>query len=299
MFYKLRKRLRQERFNLQIRDVLRTPPMPVVDAPWTVVSMVGNAEVAMYVLAIKSLYPKLGGGKLLAIVDRDMPRASRDTLAAHLPGIALTDLEDIDPSPCQRGGTWERLVHLVRLSEAEYVVQVDADTLALDRDLDEVVECIRTNTSFAYADNHWSVKSLREAAADAEAFPSDYVGIALERSFAGWPDADRLQYVRASSGFAGYARGGASMALLEEFHAQMKRALGPRWREWGTEQSGSNFVVANAQRRLILPFPAYATFTQPEHAGPAKFRHYIGTHRYAGSHYPANAKRIIGELMAA
>lgn len=296
MLYNAKKRVLRQVFEWQIREVINTPPMPVVDAPWSIVSMVAKPDILMYLLSMKAFYRKLGRGKLVAIIDRDTPAASRAILEQHFPGLQFVILEDIDPSPCQRGGTWERLVHVVRCSEQEYIIQLDCDTLVTGSDIDEVVHCVEANVAFAYADNGWSIKSLAEISQDANQINSDYVGIVLERCFAGWPDADRLKYVRASSGFVGFAKGGASLQSLEWFHEQMKRSLGPRWRDWGTEQSGSNFVAANAPDIRILPFPEYATYPQAGLEAQAKFYHFIGSSRFSKHYFAKKGREIIAEL---
>src|ERR1700759_1893147 len=101
MLYRWKTRRRKERFYKQTAGIMDTPPMPVVDAPWTIISMVSNSDPQMYILAMKSFYRRLKRGKITAIVDRDMPEALRATLRHHLPGINLTNLEDIDTGPCQ------------------------------------------------------------------------------------------------------------------------------------------------------------------------------------------------------
>ena len=63
MFYKLRKKVAARKFDRQISAILDTPPIQVKDAPWCVVSMIAKSDLAMYLLAIKSFYRKLGRGK--------------------------------------------------------------------------------------------------------------------------------------------------------------------------------------------------------------------------------------------
>src|ERR1700757_3983273 len=141
MFYRLRKSRRTQNFNRAISGILDTPPINVEAAPWCIVSMVANADVPMYLLSLKSFYPKLGRGKIAAIVDRDMPQVLRETLTQHAPGLEFVILEDIHTGACQRGGTWERLLYALDRSESEYTIQLDADTLTVSDDLDEVVRC--------------------------------------------------------------------------------------------------------------------------------------------------------------
>src|ERR1051326_7664110 len=113
MLYNIQRRFRSLQFDFQIRGVIHTPPLKVIDAPLTIFSMVGTQDVFMYLLSIKSFYYKLKKGKITAIVDRDMPERLRSLICNHLIGVKLVDLESLDPGRCQRGGTWERLVHMV------------------------------------------------------------------------------------------------------------------------------------------------------------------------------------------
>lgn len=299
VFFKLRKKLERAKFDFQIREILKTGPVPVVDAPWAIVSMVAKGDVRMYLLSMKVFYSKLGAGKLVAVIDRDSPSELTQLLSSHFPGIQFVILEDIDTGNCQRGGTWERLVYVVRRSAEEYVIQVDCDTLVIGPDISEIQRCVAANVPFAYADNDWSIKSLREIAAEAETMSSPYVGILLERCFATWPEADGWKYVRASSGLAGFARGGASLDLLEQFHERMKASLDTRWREWGTEQSGSNFLIGNSAGATTLPFPEYATYPLPHSNERAKFFHFIGSNRFRGNYFALQGRRVIQEMLAA
>jgi hypothetical protein len=117
MFTRIRKKLNRDRFYRLTRGILDTPPMPVKDANWSIVSMVSNDDVQMYLLAMKSFYARMERGKLIVIVDRDMPNELRGVLQRHFPGIRFVILEDIDTGICQRGGTWERLVYLLDHAE--------------------------------------------------------------------------------------------------------------------------------------------------------------------------------------
>src|SRR3954470_5479161 len=164
MLYRTRRKLDLQRFDRAIAGILQTRPMQVVAGPCAVVSMVANRDVPMYVAAIKSFYPKLGFGSIVAIVDRDMPQALRETLAHHVAGIEFATLEDIPTAPCQRGGTWERLLFCLDRSEHEYTIQIDADTPCVGDDADEVVACVRANRAFTMADG-FPRQTLAEAAA--------------------------------------------------------------------------------------------------------------------------------------
>jgi FkbM family methyltransferase len=295
MFYRFNKRRRTQRFNRAISGILNTPPLRIEPAPWCIVSMVANADVPMYLLSLKSFYPKLGRGKVAAIIDRDMPQALRATLTQHVPGLEFVILEDIVTGACQRGGTWERLLYVLDRSESEYTIQLDADTLTVGDDLNEVVRCVETNTPFTMSDG-FELMSLPDVAEEAEATPSNYIGIVTERMFARYPDAG-LRYVRGSSGFTGFSRGGFTRAAVTRFHQEMEKLVGTqRWREWGTEQCGSNFAIANSPGAYVLPYPEYSSFTPWVTRREAKLFHFIGAYRFREDYYAARGQELIAKL---
>jgi hypothetical protein len=298
MFYRWRRQLRIWNFNRQIREVMETPPVRVIDAPWTLVSMINTHDVPMYILGIKSFYARVGKGKITAIIDRDMPETLRSILRRHFVGIELVVLETIDTGACQRGGTWERLVFLLELSERQYAIQVDADTLSFGPNLQEVVQCIEQNVPFTMADRG-TLMSMRDAAAKARASDSNYVGIVAERLFDRYPDCDTLRYVRGSSGLAGFSKGGFTRGQIEVFHRTMEALVGSRWREWGTEQCGSNFAIANSPGAVVLPHPDYASYGPGARPTDTKFFHFIGSHRFHGGCFAALGHKVIKELKAA
>jgi hypothetical protein len=251
----------------------------------------------MYILALKSFYARIRRGKMIAIVDRDMPTRIRKTLEEHLPGIRLAILEDIDTGPCQRGGTWERLLYLLDHSREEYAIQLDADTLTFGK-IDEVIRCVDQNTAFTLGDTGEPIEPMLAIVPNARSLNSNYVGIVAERVFDRYPCAQNLKYVRASSGFVGLARGGIARKEIETFHRECEKLLGERWREWGTEQSASNFAVANTPGAIVLPYPKYANF-DPEVLHPdGSFLHFLGSHRYLDDYYANLANRVIAELNA-
>jgi hypothetical protein len=295
MFYRLRKQIKTRRFEWMTRGVHATPPLTVIPAPWTVVSMVAKGDVQMYLISMKAFYRRLGSGKLVAIIDRDMPKDSRDTLSAHFKGIEFAILEDIDTGGCQRGGTWERLVYLLDRARGEYVIQADCDTLAFGGDLREIVFCAENNLPFTMSDG-WPLATMSAAAESARTINSDYIGIASERGFERYPDKGRLLYVRGSSGLAGFAKGGFARARIEEFHARMQAIMGERWREWGTEQCGSNFAVANSPKPVVLPYPSYSSFFPGGPREDAKFLHFIGSHRFEEDFFARHALHEIAVL---
>lgn len=300
MFYKMKRRWDRAQFRQMTAGILETPSIQLRDAPWTIVSMVSNSDVQMYLLSLKSFYVRLGAGKVTAIVDRDMPAASRDILKSHIRGIRLVDLEDIDTGPIQRGGTWERLLFLLDHSEKEYAIQIDCDTLTFGKDVAEVRHCAENNIPFTLGNHGQPIAPIGAIAPQSRAEESDYIGIVAERLFDQYPNAEDLKYVQASSGFAGFSVGGFTRGRIEGFDRNMRVMLGERWREWGTEQTASNFAIANSRNAIVLPYPKYANF------GPGctknglhnyAFLHFIGTYRFREQAFATLGQRIISELL--
>jgi hypothetical protein len=294
MLYRFNKARQTRKLNRAIGGILDTPPLRTEPAPWCIASMVANSDVAMYLLSLKSFYLKLRRGKVAVIIDRDMPQATRDVLSHHVPGIEFVILEDIPTGTCQRGGTWERLLHVLDRSEHEYTIQLDADTLTVG-EIDEVIRCAETNTPFTMSDG-FELLPLPEVAEEAEATPSNYIGIVTERLFACYPDAG-LHYVRGSSGLAGFSRGGFTRAAITRFHEEMEKLVGAsRWREWGTEQCGSNFAISNSPGAVVLPYPDYASFLPDAPREAVRFFHFIGTYRFRDNYYAARGQEVIAKL---
>jgi hypothetical protein len=284
MFYRWKTRWKRNSFEGLTRGILDTRPMPVVDAPWSIVSMVSNNDVQMYLLSLKSFYRRIKRGKIIAIVDRDMPNELQSVITRHFPGIHLAVLEDIETGPCQRGGTWERLIYLLDHARNEYVIQVDCDTLTFG-DIPQVLNCVESNIPFTLRGAGRDIMPMPEAAALARAQSGDYIGTVAERLFDRYPNAGALKYVCASSGFAGFSCNGFASEQIMKFHETMEEMLGARWKEWGTEQCASNFAIANSPNAIVLPSPQYANFGPETVRGQGSFLHFIGTYRYLDDYF--------------
>jgi hypothetical protein len=281
MLYRLRRKYNYWRFDQIIAAIHDTPPVRVVDSDLRILSMIAERDIAMYLMAVKILYRRIGHGQFVLIIDRDLPQSRRDELRRHLGGtVEFVILEDIPVGRCQRGGTWERLLTCLDWSERYYVVQMDADTLAME-DIPEVHDAIAANRAFTIGEGT-PLQSFDEAAAWMRNVtnPSHIID-AAQLAFAQHPDRARLNYIRGSSGFAGFGKGAVTRALAEDFHVRMEEILGrERWREWGTEQVASNFVVANSPEPLVLPYPDYASIGPGVDITRVRFGHFIGTYRF-------------------
>ncbi len=283
MLYKARRALAYWRYDRAVAAVLETPPLRIVDSPLRIVSMVAvPRDLRMYLVAIKSLYARIGHGRMVVLPDRPLSQRWRDLIRRHVDdAVTFLSLDRVEVGPCQRGGAWERLLTCLDLSVDHYVVQMDCDTLALG-ELPEVCDSIAANRAFALREGV-PLQTLAEAAAWAKRHvpnPSHIVDIA-QHAFAEHPERERLRYIRASAGFAGFARGGFERRRIEEFHATMERIVGvERWRAWGTEQVASNFAVANSPDPVLLPHPDYCNVVPTTDLTNVCFGHFIGSSRF-------------------
>jgi hypothetical protein len=182
------------------------------------------------------------------------------------------------------------------------VIQIDSDTLCFGP-MQEVLNCVEQNRAFTLAEGmpiqplpSWVERGLERK--------SDHIVNTFELKAREFPDADKWKYVRGSSGFAGFSKGGVTHELLETFHAGGLKVHGSRWKEWGTEQIASNFTVANSPDSIPLPYPKYATF-EPEYATFQKdgikdtmsLLHFIGAFRFDLGVFPTLANREIDALL--
>jgi hypothetical protein len=306
MFYRLRKTLNARRLAWQLRGVLATPPLRLVDSDLTFVSKCQASDLNAYLLAIKSIYRRIGHGRVVVILAPEEDEAFRATLRVHIPGVELIETTAIDTAPCQPGGTWERLLHCLRLAQTRYVIQVDADLLAYGSDLAAVAQAVADNRCFLLGGYDTTpLMTAAEVAADARAMNHPYVGHACEEALEHAHGFEQAVYLRGSSGFCGYARGAIDPASVVRLHQAMEPLVGARWFEWGTEQFASNVAIANSANPMVLPYPDYSNHVPPfaNHGRSAdtvvgSLLHFIGSHRQDGGLYAALGQREIARLRA-
>ena len=250
----------------------------------------------MYLVAIKSVYTRIGEGTVCIINDGSLQPQDIERLNYHLGSPTLVDIAAIDTGSCPRGGTWERLLHILDLTEHNYVIQVDSDILAR-RPINEVVQCYRNNCSFTLGS--WAGQDftgLAEAAAHARTFDDAHIQVVAEQNFDQLHDIQKKRYVRGCSGFAGFARGASLRQLAEDFSIRMSHLLGKRWSEWGSEQITSNFVVANSKEARVLPWPKYANLYPNIPIEEPALLHFLGIWRFYRMWYVRESRRVIKEL---
>jgi hypothetical protein len=287
-------------FDRAARGILTTRPLHLRGDSPLFLSMICHPDVTAYLLAIKSLYVGVGQGRVVIINDGSLTSDDVAILHRHIPGIEKLDIATISTGACPRRGTWERLVKIVELSAGNYVIQADADIL-VSAPIPEVIQCWRDNRSFLLGtDVGQQVSPAPNTARMVQGWIKTYdrnpisIGVQAEALLDTLPDAAHKSYVHASSGFAGFARGVFAVADLERFSAHMSGILGvERWSRWGTEQIGSNYILANAPEAAVLPFPRYACFEPHLEKGEYALLHFIGAYRYRSGVYRQRAAEFI------
>ncbi len=297
VFYKQKNQIQRFLFDRAIRRVLDTPAVTLSPDPGApaVLSQLQHKDVRMYLAAIKSFTRQVPVAEVHVVDDGSLTPDDCTLLARHVPSIRVHHIAECRAPGLPTGGTWERLTTIARLSEARYVVQLDADTLALDA-MPEVCEAIREGKSFSIGT--WDGQQIEPVSERAETARkhSDgqrpHVQVLAEAHFDRFDSASTLRYVRGCSGFSGFAPGSGKLELMLRLSTQMQSLIGERWLEWGSEQVMSNLVVANQPNAIVLPHPDYADCEKMQ-AGKTRFVHFIGTCRFRRGAYAEQVRQIL------
>jgi hypothetical protein len=289
------------------RAVLATPPIVPTGDRVVIFSMIGTRVLLPYLVAVKSLHDRLRIGRIAILDDGSLTVADKAVLAHHLADPDIRSIHDVDTGRCPHGGTWERLLTLLDLRADDYAIQLDSDTVTVG-DVPEVLAAIAGNTGFTLLGGPESdgVGTLPLPDFAQWRYPqgllpgASHIQTAIESRFAGYPNAARHRYVRGCSGFTGFARGGPSRRAEAEFFSQACEALvgRERWKEWGTEQVASNFLLANEPGTQPLPYARYLNYWKQEIEPEARFLHFVGTNRYSDAEYRERTAQAIETLRA-
>lgn len=295
------RRLREAQLLHAARGILASAPIAAREDGVVLLSMIGTRVLLPYLVAVKSLHARLGRGRIVILDDGTLTQRDKALLAHHCACPPVIPIAAVDTGPCQRGGTWERLLTILDLRAHDYVIQLDSDTVTLGP-VDEVADAILAGRSF----------TLR-GGPDSALLPPDAVArfaranIASARPHMQWvveaamegvriPGREALFYARGCSGFAGFAPSDEGRGLAEAFSAEARRLIGARWLEWGSEQVTSNFVIANSPGPLLLPYDRYLNYWQQDIPADAALVHFLGTNRYHAGLYAAAARQAIVAL---
>lgn len=298
MLFNLKKQLRFAKFNSEIRAITSTPAIKcAADANVVCVSHIGKTYLFAYLLAIKSLARWVPLKKVIVIDDLSLNDGHKALLSEHVLGIDIRAISDIANEKCPSGGDWEGFLLIGDVAKESYCVLLDADTIAIGG-LSEVIDSIAKNRCFTLGT--WKDQQIvpaAEAYEHVKSVQSSHVQIVAEKALHTMDDASRLKYVRGCGGFAGFAKGTSFRREIEEFSGAMGAMIGDaKWKEWGSQQVASNYVVANMPGSIVLPFPKYASFAPGLNVDQSSFIHFIGSHRFEGGIYAKVGQKVIRQL---
>lgn len=293
------RRLRQDwhrwRFAITARGARSLPPLPRGHLPFVMLSMVHTRDVDAYLVAAHSFALQVPPERVVVVCDPSITDADRATLRASIPHAELVRAEDFRHPELPVGGCWERLQAMTSYAQSAYVVQLDADTVS-SGPLPEVVAAICSGSAFTLGEKSDQRRvSLADASATAAAWQRPNVHVqglaeymmAQARLSGSW-------YVRGCAGFFGLPRNDRALDEALAYSREMRRLIGERWTEWGTEQVTSNYLAANCERFAVLPWPKYAT---PGRDAPNPvFSHFIGAIRFSTPAYRRAASLAIAAL---
>jgi hypothetical protein len=302
-------RKRRELLHLRTaRAVLATPPIVPTDDRLLLFSMIGTRVLLPYLVAVKSLHARLGIGRVAILDDGTLTQADKALLARHCGDPVIRSIRDVSTGDCPTGGCWERLMTLLDMTADDYVVQLDSDTVTIGP-IPEVAAAIAANRSFTLLGDPTAdargllslpdfVAAYRPPDGAIEPKETAHVQGALEDRWDLYPDAAAHRYVRGSAGFAGFARGGAaSRVSLAAFSRAASTIVGAdKWRQWGSEQVASNFLVANSADPVLLPYARYLNYWAEPPGKDAAFLHFVGSKRYATGEYRRRTRDAIEAL---
>lgn len=264
-------------------------------------SMIGTAVLLPYLVAVKSLHHHLPRGKIVLLDDGTLTADDKAILATHCDNPEIIVKADVATAPCPRDNCWERLLSILDRRSEHFVIQLDSDTVTTGP-VPEVAAAIDANRSFTLAGGLDEAQHGFKSAAEisrifhADGPTTDHVQAHAEAAMRSLPDAEARRYIRGCAGFAGFARSDDGRATVTRFSQEMDQRLGAIWRQWGSEQVASNWVVANDPDPLQLPYNRYINhWNEPMPESPA-FVHYIGTYRYRWGNYSRTTKEAIAAL---
>lgn len=284
-----------------VQGILDTPPIVAQDDGVILFSMIGTAVLLPYLVAVKSLHCHLPRGRIVLLDDGTLTSTDRALLAHHCDRPEIVGTADVATAPCPQGNCWERLLSILDRRGRDYVIQLDSDTVTTGP-VPEVEAAIAANRSFTLAGGLDEAQhGFQSAAAISRIFhadgpTTDHVQAHAEAAMKTLPDAESRRYIRGCAGFAGFARSDDGRATVARFSAEMDERLGETWRQWGSEQVASNWVIANDPDPLQLPYDRYINhWDEPMPDDPA-FIHFIGTYRYHWGNYSKCTRLAIAEL---
>lgn len=295
MLYSIRQKLKKQWFNVMCRGILSTPPIKPRESHLTIVTMVCHADLIMYLISIKSFYSYFGRGKIVVLNDGTLNSKDMELIRYHISPSKIISANDMKSDNCPQYISWKRLLYISDCVMENYVIQLDSDTLTTNH-IPEAINCVRQNRSFILGTwKNQEIEPIRERLKKVKSSNSEHVQIVAEKEFDKLPNYMHLKYVRGCAAFTGFAKGSFSRSIVEQFSEQMQKIIGLKWSNWGSEQTTSNYIIANSPNAMVLPYPKFAGFRLKAHEKNS-FLHFSGTHRFKEGVYIKMARDFIKKI---
>lgn len=283
-------------FRWQVRSILATPPLKPGTEDFIALSMVQHRDVLPYLLSIKSFARYLQPARVVIVADPTLNADDRALIKGHVPHIEFREAADFQRDGIPIGGCWERLSAIAVYAQNTYVVQLDADTVALT-DMPEVRRAIRDRVAFMLpTEDKLSIIPCSEIAewAKPRLTGRDHIQLLAEASLDRFDTAGHMRYARGCAGFSGFGPGNISSEQMMDISRRMAGLIGDVWWAWGSEQFASNLIVSNSPGARLLPYPNYCNADR--YAPATVFLHFIGYARFTSRLYGKLARSISREL---
>lgn len=303
---KISTKFRKRKFDSMAANVRHSAPINFeLNKDVVIVSQVYHAALDMTLLALKSFLRQFGQGFVELLDDGSLTPADYELLNKHIPHLNITHMKDIELGQCPSGGCWERLIHIIKLSQDAYVIQVDTDTLTIGP-VAEIFDFYKQNQAFTVGSPAWpnplNLEYLRLVMGNND---GTHVQISAERVLYSVNSIPLHKYLRGCAAFTGFPKDTLSFDDLEKFSVEMETKLGKdKWHEWGSEQFASNVMISLCEKSEVLPWPRYQNFGFPKLTKkPNKddfnftsVMHFIGSNRFDFDIYNHLSKQLIKQL---
>lgn len=300
MFHNLRRSWSYSQLNRSLQGIINTPPIHTDPAGrYVAVTQVCKRDLLLYLVATKSFFRFFKPRAVHVLNDGSLDAQDLSLIDAHLPGVNVVAITDMQMGACPRGACWERLALVVDLAQDNYVIQLDCDTVTLKPPL-ALMALVEQGVSFTQGTNMGkTVVRMTEfgAGLPTQITANSHVQVTAEVNFPKLKGYAELRYVRGCAGFAGFAQGSVNRDSMAAFSTEIESIIGKdKWFEWGSEQVTSNFLIANSPRAEVLPMPDYAYFHANTDLARSRFLHFMGPERFYKGIYGKLGKTVIREL---
>lgn len=289
-------------FDFQLRNMVNVPPLSRAGTVkgLCLLSMACKRDFYQYLVAIYSFSAALNPEKIVVVNDGTLDARHVEILRQKIDGIEVVNGSDFITEGLPSYTSWQRLLAILSYLKDYYVVQLDADII-VRREIDEVASAVAKNHSFILGTNICGdIVSTDQAIANIKKLSSgakdEHVQTVAEHNLDVLETIGLSKYVRGCAGFAGFAKDSIDLAGVRAISEAIESRLGPKWREWGSEQVTTNIITANAAQGFVLPIDEYNS--SRHYSELIRLVHFIGPVRFKGYLYNREALRVMKDAMA-